>query len=336
MGGRKLKVPVRRRGAGCWLVALGSLAGALALVLVALLLPPFRLTQRLYALPYDPLNSQNPVAALSADVVVRLAGAEGSADFALQMTELPRADFDAGSSAAVDWLAAAKDSLPAHLALQSPLYALNTLGSAPPQLEFSLSLPPIAAPEVLDLYGWQGGEWRFIPAAKIGGKVLGSADFVPQALAIFQAIPPPPLAALFYDITQPFSDEAAQLADIISPAGLQPAGSGKLIGSLAPGGDADAESVFMPRISNYADPRAIDSATVEWILGNAACRTRIRNCGGRRLQRLRWHLHRLPRTRAGTARQLQPLHRAAGRGAGRTGFALGGAGAAAKPGHDCL
>lgn len=257
--------PRRSKGAGCWLVGFGSLSLALVLALIGLLLPPFSLPDRLLDRQYQSLNAQMQTASLGSEFSVSLIGADIGDEFGLQLSQAsPTED---GS-----WMAA-KHHLPHYLALQSPIYVIKANGKPPGQLRFSLELPRnAAAAQVLSLYAWEGSQWRFIPSTKANGKAQGIAGFLPEAIAIFQAMPTAPIVAVAYDIQQELTDEAASLATLISPAGLRPTRQGGLIGSLAPGADADSTYLLLPLISNYDDPDATDPETVEWIVSNPALR----------------------------------------------------------------
>ena len=260
--------PRRNQGAGCWLVGFGSLGLALMLALIGLLLPPFSLPDRLFGMQYQSLNAQMPAVSLGDEFAVSLIGEDSGDEFALRLSQAPPADVESDDA----WMLA-RHHLPHYLALQSPLYTIDALGDAPDRLQFSLDLPPNApAAQVLSLYGWDGGQWRFIPSTQSNGKAQGIADFLPQAIAVFQTLPAAPIVAVSYDIRQELTAEAARLATIISPAGLRPSPQGGLIGSLAPGADADSAYLFMPRIANYDDPRAVDIETVEAIVSHPTWR----------------------------------------------------------------
>ena len=257
--------PRRSKGAGCWLVGFGSLSLAMMLALIGLLLPPFSLPDRLLGAQYQPLNAQMQTASLGSAFSVSLIGDDIGGEFGLRLSQAsPTED---GS-----WTTA-KHHLPHYLALQSPIYVIKANGRPPGQLRFSLELPrDAAAAQVLSLYGWDGSQWRFIPSTKTNGKAQGIAGFLPEAIAIFQAVPTAPIVAVAYDIRQELTAETASLATLISPAGLRPTRQGGLIGSLAPGADADSAYLLLPLISNYDDPGATDPETVELIISSPALR----------------------------------------------------------------
>ena len=84
--------------------------------------------------------------------------------------------------------------------------------------------------------------------------------------------PSRPIVLVAQDVSDDLDPAVAGLATILSPAGLRPAPSGGLVGSLAPGGSGDGSYRFMPVIRNFADARAIDKATVAAIMANPALR----------------------------------------------------------------
>ncbi len=260
-------------GAGCWLTAFISLFVAMILVLVGVFLPPLSLYDRLFGEQYDVLSIENPNIAYGSEFSLGISGDETGEDFGVQLSKVSLNDFETNNTTAGEWIPSAKSNLPFYLALQSPVYTIESSGQAPDNLAISLDLPiNVATSQVLDVYGWDGSEWRFIPSVKAEGKASGTASFLPQQVAIFQTIPAPPTVLVTYDITQNLNNDVTALATIISPGGLQPSRQGTLIGSLAPGADGNSGYMLMPMISNYDDPRATDPETVELVLGNPALR----------------------------------------------------------------
>jgi spore germination protein YaaH len=268
-----VRQPKQGSGAGCWLTAFISLFVAMILVMVGLFLPPLSLFDRLFSEQYDMLNAENMTVALGNEFSIGIGGDELGESFGVQLSKVSLNDFETANTIVGDWILAAKSSLPFYLALQSPVYTIESTGDAPSTLQLSLNLPiNVATSQVLDVYGWDGNEWRFIPSRKANGKANGLAGFLPQQVAIFQTISAPPIVQVSYDIAQDFTQDVANLATIISPGGLQPSRQGTLIGSLAPGADANSGYRLMPMISNYDDPRATDPETVELIISNPALR----------------------------------------------------------------
>ena len=170
-------------------------------------------------------------------------------------------------------LADAPGALPARLALRSPVYSLAAIGSAPDRLAFDLAIPvPTAAPELLSLYAWDGRVWRFIPSRLLDRRLSGEAEFLPLALALIEVQATPPIIMVAQELSHDLNPDVVELASIISPAGLRPAANGGLVGSLAPGGNADSAYLYLPLIRNFSDPRVTDPATVERLLSHPGLR----------------------------------------------------------------
>ena len=266
--------PPPRRSYGCWLVAGASLVITVALIALGLFLPPINLPDRLLAAQYNSLNLGSPVIALDADFRLSLPADVSADDYAVKIERLPADAIDSAEAEGATWLAAAHRELPDHLLLSTPLYRIQSRGNPPARLQIELRLPAEPPmPERLALYGWDGERWRFIPSEYSAGVLLGAADFTPSAVAAFQLIAAPPIVLISQEVAQDLDAEIVALATILSPAGLRPKLEGSLIGSLAPGGAAGAPYLFMPSIRNFADPRAIDIATIEALISRARLRS---------------------------------------------------------------
>ena len=258
----------RRRAAAPCLVALTSLLITAALIGLSLFLPPINLPDRLLAAQYSPLNAASPAIALGAELRLSLPPADSSADFAVKLERLSAAAFESADAEGSAWLAAARVTLPAFLTLRSPLYWVESRGQPPSTLHIELQPGAVEMPERLSLYGWNGESWRFIPSEAAAGVLYGAANFAPRAIAAFEIIPSAPIVLISQEVNEDLDADIAELATVLSPAGLRPTANGGLIGSLAPGGDADAPYLFMPLIRNFADPRALDITTVETLIAN--------------------------------------------------------------------
>lgn len=263
----------KNSGAGCWLTAIVSVFVATILVLVGVFLPPLSLYDRLFGEQYDMLTAETLSVDYGSEFSIGVSADDTGENFGVQLSKVSLNDFETANAVAGEWIPSAKSNLPFYLALQSPVYTVEANGEEPDTINFSLNLPiNVATTQVLDMYGWDGREWRFIPSTKANGKANGKASFLPQQVAIFQTIPAPPTVLVTYDVTQELTEDVKTLATIISPAGLQPSRQGTLIGSLAPGADSNSGYLLMPMISNYDDPRATDPETVELILSNPTLR----------------------------------------------------------------
>ncbi len=263
----------RRRGVGCWLPAIFTLLTVLVLVGVGLFLPPVSLYDRLFGTQYAMLSSEaNAVAADGLTVIVD--PADPGRDFGVSLTSLTSNGATVNTDEAAQAALAAK---PSFLALQSPLYTVQTTGRKPGEVTLSVDVPATAGnPDVLDLYAWneRALQWEFVPSQFDGsGALVTTLEDVPGKLALFQSMPQDqPTVLVSVDVTETLTPDVARLATIVAPGGLQPNLEGKLIGSLAAGFDLNAGYNVMPVIRNFVDPRAVDPDTVTAILGNNALR----------------------------------------------------------------
>ncbi len=255
--------PPPRHNFGCWLVAFTSLLFTFILVGLSLFLPPINLPDRLIAAQYIPLNAEASAVSLAAGFRLSLPAGASAGDFAVKLDLISADAFASPEPEAPPWLAAAREALPDSLVLGGPLFLIESRGDAPASLGVELKPAPESAQVArMSIYGWNGENWRFIPSEAAGGLLLGTADFVPRAIGAFRFKSMTPIVLIAQEVAHDLDPEIAALATILSPAGLRPTLEGSLIGSLAPGGDADAPYLFMPLIRNFADPRAIDVSTV--------------------------------------------------------------------------
>ncbi len=271
--------PVREQpqtgGCGCWIPALLTLFVVAILVIAGLFLPPTNLYNQLFG-QYDMLSADgNASATTDQTLTLSVDPANPGRDFGVALTSLSVNEFMAGGSG----VAAAQAAIPPYLALQSPVYSIETTGTEPEFVILAVALPDSAGqPDLLDLYGFYGnsGQWRFIAsdATTAPGKLIASVEDVPNQVALFQPAPPQQFTVLVaVDGSQVLSSDVAQLATIVAPGGLQPNQQGQLVGSIAAGVDPNAGYLVMPVIRNYADPRALDPETVTIIIGNRTLRS---------------------------------------------------------------
>ena len=270
--------PVRPRqsgGCGCWIGALLTIFVVAILVIVGLFLPPINLFDRFFGVPKTALDATNN-AIRSADGQFTLAvdPADTGNGFRVGLDSVSLEDFVSGNRQVADWIPNALGAQPPYLALQSAVYSIETEGRSPDILTLNLTASPGGASlDLLDLYGWDGQTWRFIPSSiNRDSTITAQVSDIPDRVALFQATPLNPVLLVSVDITQNLSEAVGQLGTIIAPAGLQPTLEGSLTGSLAPGFDLNAGYLVMPVVRNFSDPRALDPDTVTVILGNSALR----------------------------------------------------------------
>ena len=266
--------PRERGGCGCWIPALLTFFVVGVLVLVGLFLPPVDLWNRLFGTPYAVLSAEaNAIA--DNGLTLAVDPADPGSNFGVALESMPVDTFLSGSTNA-EWVSTARAAAPPQLALQSPVYTVNTSGTAPDTVTLDVAVPDNVSTDLLSLYGWDSadGQWRFLPARTNGSSVSTTLDDLPDQVALFQVSPPQqPTVLVTVDVVQNLSQDASQLATIVAPAGLQPTLQGTLTGSLAAGFDLNSGYLVMPVVRNFTDPRALDPDTVAAVLANSGLRS---------------------------------------------------------------
>lgn len=270
------------RGCGCILpmIILGSMT--FILLGLAFFLPPFNLYQRITTAGYfmlSPSGSNQLPPSLANGLEVVIAPENMTGEFGVSVQSVGINNFTPANTGAGEWVVGAASATPPYLALQSPVYQVQTRGAAPKALTISLDAPANVDPDVLDLYAWDSasGRWRFVPSQldPTTGRITTTLAQLPEVLALFQALPRGDrqmvLAAV--DITQRLTPEAAAAATIVAPAGLVPTPNGALGGGgLAPGFDLTSGYQVMPTIRNYTSPGIYDVPTVVSLIADPAQR----------------------------------------------------------------
>jgi hypothetical protein len=268
--------PRRANNGGCWLTAIITLFIVMMMVIVALFLPPLNVYDRLFGEQYANLvNAGDALVSDDGQFSVVLASDMGEDSFGLRFEQVGLRPYANGNIGDANWVLPARNQIPYYLALQSDVYHLKSDGTEPDSVVLSLNIPTTAATEdVLDLYGYfaERQRWEFIAGAQVGGRIEATLDEIPEQIALFQATPTQPIVLASYNVNQLLTSDVAELATIVSPAGLQPTINGKVTGSLAPGFDLTSGYLVMPVIRDFADPRALDTATVESIISNTTLR----------------------------------------------------------------
>ncbi|NLX11888.1 MAG: hypothetical protein GXY36_19750 [Chloroflexi bacterium] len=281
--------PIRSRS-GCWLPVLGMGLIVLALVVVALLLPPFNLwdtiedeingaeqddsdVETIGGLTFQTLSADEP--RLEADGLVIEAAPESlGAPFGVSVVALAPADYLAGQVPSAGW--ACETDLPPRHALASPVYSLAQNGTPPDRLTLHVSTLPEAAGEgVLALYNWNAAHeaWEFVPAqpTEDAGTLSAEVSYLPRCVAIFRG-GEARAAGVTLGLSDTFSPDVLAANVRIYPAGMRPTTTGALQGVLAAGFETGQSYAVIPLIQNFSDPMVVDVATVRRILENPGLR----------------------------------------------------------------
>jgi hypothetical protein len=192
--GRNEEVEPRSRFSGLMIV---GIVLVVSLLIAGLFLPPISLGQRL-GLTGDGTAGNSEDAGGSGEV----AGSNSSADGALTLNLASAADVSVSAVAADELAELTSSEETAALAegtsadaLRSDVYLIDYEGEAP-NGSISVAVPEGAsAAQNVDLYGWDGSAWTFIPLEEIGAeRVTSRAVPVPSAVALMETGAPEALA----------------------------------------------------------------------------------------------------------------------------------------------
>jgi hypothetical protein len=168
------------------IVMIAGIIVVVGLFIAALFLPPFSIAERLSNRGSDPAVVEQVAEVVPPGNVL----AVGTASLALskpaqavQIGNLAQVDF----ATATEWATAAA-AIPTHLVPKGDIYTVSYSGDRP---EGSVTLALDAGiPEnevaTLDLYGWFGSTWRFIPSQPDGQQLVSADAALPHAFALMQ------------------------------------------------------------------------------------------------------------------------------------------------------
>jgi hypothetical protein len=290
---RPMEPPRRRKtGSGGWLPVAGIGMIVLALVVLALFLPPISLWDEIdRALNDDEDTGSDTLSAggfefvrLSADaprlesggLVIEVDPAALAGDYGVAVASALPADYLAGQTPGTGWYCGV--DLPPRHALASPVYSLVQNGTPPVSLTVQVAALPetVTDPDMLALYSWNANteRWDFLstqPGAELD-TLAAQLDYLPRCVAVFRSTESTRQVGVTLDLNDTFTPDALAANARVLPAGLRPIDSGALQGVLAPGFETGQSYAVMPVIQNFEDAAVIDVATVQHILENPAVR----------------------------------------------------------------
>ncbi len=137
----------------------------------------------------------------------------------LKFSSVPRADFLAGNAGDQ----AIAQAIPSNLEMKSPLYVFSVRGEMPEQVTLSIPVPNDAEPlSTLDLYGWTGQEWQWLPKKVFYEDDLleTNLSWIPSAVAVMQTIPVVPSVSAPFPLGDALPSKARQILVEIEAEGL--------------------------------------------------------------------------------------------------------------------
>jgi hypothetical protein len=242
-------------------------------------LPPFSIGDRLFGTPFAPINVQSPSVSLSGLTIAidPSATTKTESSLGVRLKAIPPEVFQGKTAAANEdaaWLRAARAALPTTLTLVSPVYQIDKQGAAE-SVSLSIAVPQGANSALLDMYRYEAGRWQFMPAhlSKDGAALVSGVNALPERTALFQVGRLVPVVSAVVDAGQQITPAITGVSNVIHPAGLQPTASGALQGVLPAGIELGKGYAVIPVIRNFANPAAVDVATVTGLLENTGLRS---------------------------------------------------------------
>ncbi|MBI2845380.1 MAG: cellulase family glycosylhydrolase [Chloroflexi bacterium] len=191
------------------------------LIALGLMFPPISLAERVLEAGYTavPLSGGTILDPDGTQLTILPEGMSG--EVKVRFTSIPRADFlesGAGYGSAQDNLLTAHPDLE----LKSPLYSFSLRGPMPVDLVLSIPIPNDAEPwETLDLYGWTGQEWVWLPHSLLGEEVRieSHLQFLPQLVGVMQTKQVSPLISAEFQPGETMP-EGAEVLSTLEASGL--------------------------------------------------------------------------------------------------------------------
>lgn len=227
-------------GNGRWVYALIA-----ALVILALILPPISLPQRLGLAGYTLLNAARPLTSHPDGLTLSLvdplllapdgslAGtATVSGRLRVRIDSVPRLNFLEGSAGRQLRLAA--QAIPNYLQLKSPYYKIAARGRPNEPVTLEVVIPNDAEPwETLDLYTWDGESWQWLGGTLDAEREVLSVELaeLPSSVAVMQTLAVVPVIGSV--ASEPPQAPLTELLSEVHMPGLYLGADGLLLGQAA-------------------------------------------------------------------------------------------------------
>ncbi len=225
----------------------------IALVLVALFLPPLNLASVIGLGGWQTLDAEHPTASHPDGLTITWTGGE-----ALRVRL---------STSPLEAFAAAGEALPAGLEIKSPIYNIDRRGAGSAMIEVALPVGTLS-PQTLDLYTWdaQAGRWIFVPSHVDTATGVIRTDVLPANLAVFQANAATPLIGTVLEQGHSLDEAVSSALNVVMPLGLEVQADGSLTGAPVGGWLPDAGYAVIPVL------RVVEGASLSSVLNNPADR----------------------------------------------------------------
>ena len=238
----------RSRGAS-WLRRVGgaiiSLVLIPALIIIALLLPPISLIERIQYLSFTTIDRSGGTLMDPDGTTIVFPPESVFESFRVSLDSIPRMEFLDGN-AGQDWVTARDALSNIGLEARSPIYEVDVRGGRVGQSIVQIPIPNDSQPyETLELYSWDGDSWEFVPSSvlamddRIEARVEGAP---PSNFVVMQTGAPPPRVGTNLGVGEQAPPNLANAAiTTLAVAGFYLRGDGAL----------DVERLNSP-VGNYA------------------------------------------------------------------------------------
>jgi len=237
-----------------------------ALVIVALLLPPISLPQRL-GFGYTRLTADNPSTTLPNSGLTISLPPESERGLCLKLAAVAPEEVNIGTAGSD--LQAAAAALPQVLQLQGPFYTIHTCSGTTGPALVEVDLPDgTETPETLDLYGWTGEAWEWIGGTvdPDRGVTTVQVDELPRAIALVQTTPVVP--AIGTTISQQDPPTLPEGLTEVALPGLYLGTDGLVLGEVI---TFEVEGVEpMPLLRNWQEDEPLNTALISDLLADPA------------------------------------------------------------------
>ena len=251
--------------AGSWIINLFVIP---FLIILALVLPPLALPQRVLSAGYSTIASSGGSISTADGAQFSIPPGTTKSGVNIRLDVQSQASFMKSSMAG---------SLPATVDVKSPLYQPGLQGTMPTQAILSIPIPDGADPfTTLDVYGYNGKKWVKIPfqlyvdEQRVESYLTG---FIPQGVVVVQTGAQAPTISADLSAKTSLPAQFTPLLAEVNPIGLMIAENGGVAGSVPDIPEASASSPYqvLPTITDF-DGDTYRGDLVDDMITNAATR----------------------------------------------------------------
>lgn len=173
------------------------------------------------------------------------------ADFKVGLSSVSAADFEQ-SKLTDPALTAARLALPGFLKPLSPLFIIKSAGTRPTHLTLALNAAGLRPPETIDVYAWDGTEWKFLPSNRNGERLIANTPNLPQLVGAFQTATTVQVVTTALEVGEAIGPTGSTV-NIMQVSGLYLQSDGTLNGGLAGGATPGQGYAIMPLVRTPDD-----------------------------------------------------------------------------------